>query len=86
MNGFPGVVVGDLLKRLAKRNLDTQFLAKFSNEATLKRLAQLAFAAGEFPQASQVTAFEALGDEKFLLVKNQSGSDVDGLNGQCSCR
>ena len=86
VNGFPGVVVGDFLKRLAKRNLDAQFLAKFSNEATLKRLTRLAFAAGEFPQARQVTAFEALGDEKFLLVKNQSGSDVDGLNGQCSCR
>ncbi len=86
VNGFPGVVVGDLFKRLAKRNLDAQFLAKFPNEATLKRLARLAFAAGEFPQARQVTAFEALGDEKFLLVKNQSGSDVDGLNGQCSCR
>jgi hypothetical protein len=33
-----------------------------------------------------VTAFGALGDEKFLPVKNQAGSDVDGLNGQCSCR
>jgi hypothetical protein len=63
-----------------------QFLAKFPNEATLKRLAQLAFAAREFPEARQVTAFEALGDEKFLLVKNQPSSDVDGLNGQCSCR
>ena len=86
MNGFPGVVVCDLLKRLAKRNLDAQFLAKFPNETTLKRLARLAFAAREFPQASQVTAFEALGDQKFLLVKNQTSSDVDGLNGQCSCR
>ena len=86
VNGFPGVVVGDLLKRLAKLSLYAQFLAKFPNKATLKRLARLAFAAGEFPQARQVTAFEALGDEKFLLMKNQSGSDVDGLNGQCSCR
>ena len=86
VNGFFGVVVGDFLEQLAKRNLDAQFLAKFPHEATLKRLARLAFAAGEFPQARQVTAFEALGDEKFLLVKNQSGSDVDGLNGQCSCR
>ena len=86
MKGFPGVLVDDLLERLAKRNLDAQFLAKFPNEATLKRLARLAFAAGEFPQASLVTAFEALGDEKFLLVKNQSGSDVDGFNCQCACR
>ena len=86
VNGFFGVVVGDFLEQLTKRNLDAQFLAKFPNEATLKRLAQLAFATGEFPQASQVTTFEALGGEKFLLVKNQSGSDVDGFNGQCSCR
>ena len=78
--------MGDFLKRLAKSNLNAQFLAKFPNEATLKRLALLAFASGEFPQARQVTAFEALGDEKFLLVKDQSGSDVDRLNGQCSCR
>jgi hypothetical protein len=33
-----------------------------------------------------VTAFGALGDEKFLLVKNQSCGDVDGFNGQCSCK
>jgi hypothetical protein len=78
--------VGDLLERLAKRNLDVQFLAEFSNEAILKSLARLAFTTGEFPQASQVTPFGALGDEKFLLVKNQPGSDVDGFNGQCSCR
>gem|GEM_PF-2269691 len=86
MNSFSGVVVGDLVKRLAKRNLDAQFLAKLPNKAILKRLARLAFAAGKLPQASQVTSFEALGDKKFLLMKNQSGSDVDGFNGQCSCR
>ena len=86
VNGFFGVVMGDLLERLAKRNLDAQFLAEFADEAFLEALARLAFAAGEFPQAGQVTAFGALGDEKFLPVKNQAGSDVDGLNGQCSCR
>lgn len=86
VNGFSGIVVSDLLERLAKRNLDVQFLAEFPNEAILKSLARLAFTTGEFPQASQVTAFGALGDEKFLLVKNQSCGDVDGFNGQCSCR
>ena len=55
-------------------------------EVSPRTPARLASAAGEFPQARQVTALEALGDERFLLVKNQSGSDVDGLNGQCSCR
>jgi hypothetical protein len=44
--------VGDLLERLAKRNLDVQFLAEFSNEAILKGLARLAFTTGDFPQAS----------------------------------
>jgi hypothetical protein len=52
VNGFSGIVVGDLLERLAKRNLDVQFLAEFSNEAILKGLARLAFTTWDFPQAS----------------------------------
>ena len=79
-------MVGDFFERPAKRNLNAQFLAKFPNEAIFKGFARLAFASGELPQASQVTTFEALSDEDLLLVKNQAGSDVDGLNGQCSYR
>ena len=86
MNCFSGVVVGNFFKCPAKRNLNAQFLAKFPNEAIFKGFARLAFASGELPQASQVTTFEALSDENLLLVENQAGSDVDGLNGQCSYR
>ena len=86
MNCFSGVVVGDFFERPAKRNLNAQFLAKFPNEAIFKSFARLAFASGELPQASQVTTFEALSDEDLLLVENQAGSDIDGLNGQCSYR
>ncbi len=85
MNGFPGVLVCDLLERLAKRNLDSQLLAEFANEALFETLSRLAFTTGKLPQAAQVAGFGALSDEKFLLVENQSGGDVDGLSGQCSC-
>ena len=71
---------------LIEGNEVLEIVDELADQGRLRRLAALDLAAGEFPQASQVTAFEALGDEKFLLVKNQSGSDVDGLNGQCSCR
>ena len=78
--------MGDFRERPAKRNLNAQFLAKFPKEAIFKGFARLAFASGELPQASQVTTFKALSDEDLLLVENQAGSDVDGLNGQCSYR
>ena len=78
--------MGDFFERPAKRNLNAQFLAKFPNEAIFKGFARLAFASGELPQASQVTTLKALSDEDLLLVENQAGSDVDGLNGQCSYR
>ncbi len=78
--------MSECLDALADVHCDSQFLGQLAPEALGHRFPGLAFAAGEFPQARQVTAFEALGDEKFLLVKNQPGSDVDGLNGQCSCR
>jgi len=81
-----GVIMGYLLERLAKRNLDAQFLAELAGEAILKALARLALAAGEFPQAGQVSTGGALGDKKFLSVKNQPGGNVDGLSGQYSCR
>ena len=86
VNGFPGVVVGDFLKRLAKSNLDAQFLAKLTHEALLDSFARLAFAAGKLPQTGHVSTGRTLGDKKFLSVKNQPGGNVDGLSGQCSCR
>ena len=55
-------------------------------KAGLEALAWFAFAARELPQTRQLAALQALGKEKFLSVKNQAGSYVDGLNGQCSCR
>jgi len=86
VDGFLGVVMGDLLEQLPKRNLNGQFLMEFAHKASLEALAWFAFAARELPQTRQVAALQALGNEKFLSVKNQAGSDVDGLNGQCSCR
>jgi hypothetical protein len=86
VEGFLGVVMGDLLEEWAKRNLNGQFLMEFAHKAGLEALAWFTFTARELPQTRQVAALQALGDEKFLSVKNQAGSDVDGLNGQCSCR
>ena len=62
MNGFPGVLVCDLLERLAKRNLDSQLLAEFANEALFETLSRLAFTTGELPQAAQVAGFGAFSD------------------------
>ena len=86
VNGFFGVVVGDFLEQLAKRNLDAQFLAKLTHEALLDSFARFAFAAGKLPQTGHVSTGRTLGDKKFLSVKNQPGGNVDGLSGQCSCR
>ena len=79
-------IMGDLLEQLAKRHLDAQLLQKFAHEACLEGLTCLALATGELPQAGQVGANRTLGDQKFLLVKNQAGGNVDGLTGQCTCR
>ena len=78
--------MGDLPEQLAKRNLNGQFLMELTYKAGLEALAWFAFAARELPQTPQMAALQALGNEKFLSMKNQASSDVDGLNGQCSCR
>ena len=78
--------MGDLLEQLAKRHLDGQFLAEFTRETFLEGLTLLKLAAGELPQAGQVGANRTLGDQNFLLVKNQPSGYVNGLTGQCTCR
>ena len=78
--------MGELLEQLTKCNLNGQFLTEFTHKTGLEALALFAFAARKLPQTRQVTALQALGNEKFLSVKNQAGSDIDGLNGQCSCK
>ncbi len=76
----------DLLKQLAKFDLDSQFLMNFADKAFLEALARLAFTTRKLPQASQVGTLWSLRDEKFLLVKNQPNGNVYGLSGQYFCR
>ena len=78
--------MGELLEQLTKRNLNGQFFTEFTHKTGLEALAWFAFTSRELPQTRQVTALQALGNEKFSSVENKAGSDVDGLNGQCSCK
>jgi hypothetical protein len=66
-------MMGDVLDQFAHLGLDAQFLGQFALEALLEGFAGLAFSAGEFPQAAQVRARRALGDEKFAVAEDQAG-------------
>ena len=78
--------MGELFEQWTKRKINGQFFTEFTHKTGLEALAWFAFTSRELPQTRQVTALQALGNEKFLSVKNQAGSDVDGLSGQCSCK
>jgi len=64
--------MGEVLDEIFYLNFDAQFLPEFAVEALLKGLARFAFAARKFPQAAQVPASGAPGDQKFALAKNQT--------------
>ena len=50
IHGFLGVVMSELLEKLAKRNLNGQFFTEFTHKTGLKALALFAFAARKLPQ------------------------------------
>ncbi len=72
----------DLLKQLAKFDLDTKFLMDFAYKTFLEALVWLAFTARKFPKASQVGTLWTLRDEKFLPVENQPSGNVNRLSDQ----
>jgi hypothetical protein len=66
-------MMDDLLDQVAHLGVDAQFLGQFPLETLLEGFARLALSAGEFPQAAQVRARRALGDEQFSLSEDQAG-------------
>jgi hypothetical protein len=61
-DGFFRVVVKNLFKQFADRNLHAGFLADFADEALFKSFVRLALAAGKFPKPAEVRFRVALGD------------------------
>jgi hypothetical protein len=59
------------LKQCADGNFHAEFLADFADEALLKRLARLAFAAGKFPKPAKMRLRAPLRNQKFFLAENE---------------
>jgi hypothetical protein len=77
--------VGDALDLLVNAHGHAQFLVQLATETVLKTLAQLAFATGEFPQASEVRARKPLGDEELAGAEDEAGTHLDGIT-NCELR
>ena len=71
--------MSEVFNEFADGDLDGEFFANFADEALLEGFARLDFAAGKFPEIREVVVGTALGDEKFAVVKNEGGGDVDRL-------
>jgi hypothetical protein len=59
------------------RDFDAEFLSEFAFEAVFECFARLAFAAGEFPEAGEVRAGRAAGDEEAGIAENEAGGNFD---------
>jgi hypothetical protein len=68
--------VGEALKLLVDADLDAEFLAQFADQTGFVSFPRLAFAAGEFPQAREVSAGGALGDEELPGAEDEAGADL----------
>jgi hypothetical protein len=77
MHGLLGVGVGEFCHQRADRNFYAEFFTEFANEALIGSLAGFAFAAGEFPQTTEVRVGVALGDEQFAVVKQERGGNFN---------
>lgn len=53
---------------------------KLAPETFLEALARLAFAAGEFPQPSEMSASGALRDEKLAGAEDEAGADLKAVS------
>jgi hypothetical protein len=76
-DGFFGVSVGDFFDLVSDGDFDAEFFAEFADEAVLESFAELDFAAGEFPEAAEVIAGAALGDEELAGAEDEAGGDID---------
>ena len=76
-DGFFGIGVGDFFDLGADGDFDAEFFAEFAREAVLESFTGLKFAAGEFPEAAEVIAGAALGDEELAVAEDEAGGDVD---------
>lgn len=77
LDRFFGITMSDRLDQLPNLDLDPKFLHQFAMQCLLKGLTWLAFASGEFPQAGEMPASGALGDEQFAVAEDQSGTDLN---------
>ncbi len=82
-DGLFSIIVDDALHELAHLNFDPQFFMQLPRQALLEGLIRLAFAAGEFPQTTEMALSRALSDEEFSMAKNQPRRDLDDLCPRC---
>lgn len=78
-DGFLWIGVGDFFDLADDGDFNAEFFAEFADEAVLEGLAGLDFAAGKFPEAAEVIAGAALGDEEFTCAKNEAGGHIYNL-------
>ena len=76
-DGFFGVGVGDFFDLFSDGDFDAEFFAEFAREAMLEGFVALEFAAGKFPEAAEVVAGAALGDEEFTSAEDEASGDID---------
>ena len=72
---FFGVGVPDGFEEVYDVDGDAEFFADFAEEALFKGFGGFAFAAGEFPEAAEVGAGLAPGEEDAAAAKNEGGGD-----------
>jgi hypothetical protein len=77
VNHFLRVRVGDGFDQVVDPHLHAQFLPQFTLQAMFVGLCSFPFAAREFPEATEMIASPALGDEEFALVKDEPGGHLD---------
>ena len=62
----------------ADRRVHAELFSELTREADVMRLAWLAFATRKFPEAGQVSAVQATGDEQMTIAFDDRGDDDHG--------
>lgn len=71
------ISVSDAVKQLLHHDIYAKFFQKFADEALLKRLSNLALAAGKFPQSAKVRVRVTLRNKQFSGTEDESRADFN---------
>ena len=79
MHRFLRVVMREAFQNFADDYFNAQFFAQLPRQTFLEGLARLAFAAGKFPQATEMIVGTPLSDQEFSSSENQTGGDFNDV-------